>query len=305
MSRFESIDPTFHRPAARDLPGWLALDCRHGRALFAAPAPGGSHSVALDFIVWNPLTDERRRLPRPSPGPTATPAGHFTVTDRRHFNAAVLCAATAEGCDHRGCHRGPFRVVFLFSTSTHTYARVYSSEMDDWSNLTAGIPCHNLFLVDNMPSPSVLVRDTLYFRGHDNYDAFEYQVTTHCLSMIRRPASSSLMALADGEFHFTTLFEGPLRLCACTKKKASTGTVLWIQGRTFNLETLLPKDTLMPWFNVTGSVEGADIIFVIVFKYAHHRGDVYMVHLNSGKIKKVFEGYSYVFPYTSFCIPGI
>jgi hypothetical protein len=27
-----------------------------------------------------------------------------------------------------------------------------------------------------------------------------------------------------------------------------------------------------------GSVEGANIIFVIVYKYAHHYGDVHMVH---------------------------
>ncbi|KAM0837641.1 hypothetical protein ACQ4PT_061503 [Festuca glaucescens] len=27
------------RPATRDLPGWLVLDCRHGRALFATSSP--------------------------------------------------------------------------------------------------------------------------------------------------------------------------------------------------------------------------------------------------------------------------
>lgn len=301
-SRLEFIDPTFRRPAARDLPGWLALDCRHGRALFATPAPGGSFPVALDFIVWNPLTDERRRLPQPSPRPTAPPTGRST--DRPHFNAAVLCAATAEGCDHRGCHRGPFRVVFLFSTSTRTCALVYSSETDDWSYLTS-TPGHNLYSVDNMPSPSVLVGDTLYFRGSGNFHAFEYQVTTHRLSAIYRPQSASLMATAAGEFHFTTLLEDPLSLCLWSAEKVPDGFEQWVQARAFNLEMLLPKDTLMPRFNVTGSVEGADIIFVIVYKYAHHRGDVYMVHLDSGKITKVFEGYSYVFPYTSFCIPGI
>jgi len=113
------------------------------------------------------------------------------------------------------------------------------------------------------------------------------------------------MATADGEFHFTTLLEDPLSLCLWSAEKVPDGFEQWVQARAFNLEMLLPKDTLTPRFNVTGSVEGADIIFVIVYKYAHHRGDVYMVHLNSGKIKKVFEGYSYVFPYTSFCIPGI
>nr|CAB3460086.1 unnamed protein product [Digitaria exilis] len=147
-SRFVSIDP-----ASRDLPCWLALDCRHGRALFATPSPGSGAQVTLDFIVWDPLTNERRRLPQLSPPPT----------DRTRFNAAVLCDAAAEGCDHRGCHRDPFRVIFIFNTSASTSARVYSSRTDDWSERIS--IRHPRVLVDNKPWPSALLGDALRFRG--------------------------------------------------------------------------------------------------------------------------------------------
>ncbi|CAN6345149.1 unnamed protein product [Urochloa humidicola] len=175
-SRFVPIDPASRCPPARDLPGWLALDCRHGRALFAAPAPGSGARVTLDFIVWNPLTGERRRLPRPSPPPT----------DRVRFNAAVLCDATAaaEGCDHRGCHRVPFRVIFISTISGHTSARVYSSTTDDWGDLISADPPG---LSVNMPSPNALVEgDALYFGGNANY-CFEYQLSARRLSVIPQP----------------------------------------------------------------------------------------------------------------------
>ncbi|KAM0904891.1 hypothetical protein ACQ4PT_017748 [Festuca glaucescens] len=74
-------------PAGLDLPEWLVLDCRHGRALFATSSSDGERGV--DLVVWNPITSDQRRLPNP-----------WTLTERRRrdFNATVLCAA--EGCDH-------------------------------------------------------------------------------------------------------------------------------------------------------------------------------------------------------------
>lgn len=81
-------------------------------------------------MVWDPLTNEQRRLPRSSTPPSSL--------FKFKFNAAVLCAA-AEGCDHGDCHGGPFRVVFIFSATERamngaipgepiTFVRVYSSE---------------------------------------------------------------------------------------------------------------------------------------------------------------------------------
>jgi hypothetical protein len=78
-SRFVSTSAL--RPTGRDFPGWLVLDCRHGRALFATSSSDAK--AALDLLLWNPITDEQRCLPKP---PRTLLPGH-------KFNAAVLCAA--------------------------------------------------------------------------------------------------------------------------------------------------------------------------------------------------------------------
>ncbi|XP_044460276.1 uncharacterized protein [Triticum aestivum] len=89
-SVFRVVDPV--------LPCWLVVDCRHGQALFATTNP--RIEGTLDLVVWEPMTDDQRRVPQPSPEPE----------DYVDYAAAVLCAA--EGCDHCGCEGGPFRVAF-------------------------------------------------------------------------------------------------------------------------------------------------------------------------------------------------
>ncbi|KAF8725757.1 hypothetical protein HU200_020309 [Digitaria exilis] len=206
-SHFVSISPASRRPASHDLPRWLALGCRHGRALFATPAPDNGTKVTLDFIVWDPLTDERRRLPLPSP----------MLTGLSRFNAAVLCDAASEGYDHRGCHKGPFRVVFIFKTMSSTSVRMYSSTTDGWSERIC-IRQRRLF-VDMKPCPNTLLGDVLYFRGLEMC-GFEYQLSAQRLSVISQPCSSmtrgifiSLISTDDGELCFANLSEDPLCLC--------------------------------------------------------------------------------------------
>ncbi|KAL6594629.1 hypothetical protein ACP70R_048367 [Stipagrostis hirtigluma subsp. patula] len=313
-SRFVPNNPASRRPAARDLPGWLVLDCRHGRALFATPSPSLGDEVALDFLVWDPLTGEQRRLPRPSPPPTADLL----------FNAAVLCAAHTGGCDHRGCHGGAFLVAFLFTkligdTGYITSARVYSSETGDWSDLT--IVQHPDVYVDTKPLPSVLVGDALYFCGNLTY-AFEYQFGVGRLLLIGRPPPSVyqgrhifLISMEDGGLGCTDVEEEPnLCLRLWSREAAPNGVASWIQGRAIDLNTLLPA-TPCPWsasfprpdwmssVEVLGFVDGTDIMFVGKRTFSGGIAGVYMVKLNSGRATKVFEGRSCVFPYMSFSIP--
>jgi hypothetical protein len=183
------------RPAGRDFPGWLVLDCRHGRALFATSSPDAEG--AMDLVVWNPITNEERRLPKPPR--TLLPAGA-----RHDCNAAVLCAA--EGCDHIDCHGGPFRVVFVVTSTsnreTATSARVYLSESGAWSETTS--VHHHLELeeryicVDMMPS--VLVGDALFFSCGRKH-ILEYQLSAQQLSVIATPARfhGSCIVIMKGE----------------------------------------------------------------------------------------------------------
>ncbi|OEL22983.1 hypothetical protein BAE44_0015998 [Dichanthelium oligosanthes] len=73
----------------------LVLDCRHGRVLIHSIEPMG-------IFVWDPVSGQQKHLPLPP----------FRYA---HHMAAVLCAS--DGCDHLGCHGGPFLVVFA-GTST-------------------------------------------------------------------------------------------------------------------------------------------------------------------------------------------
>ncbi|KAM3406368.1 hypothetical protein ACQJBY_000446 [Aegilops geniculata] len=76
--------------ARAPVPTTVPWDCRHGRVLL-----GNRHKHDMGLIVWNPMTGRRTKLKSPA----------------RHWVAAVLCDVS--GCDHRACHEGPFRVVFV------------------------------------------------------------------------------------------------------------------------------------------------------------------------------------------------
>jgi hypothetical protein len=322
-SCFVPNNPASDCPAARDLPGRLVLDCRHGRVLFVAPSPSLGTQLNYDLVVWDPLTNEERCLPRLSPSPT--------VICGRHFNAAVLCSAPAEGCDHSKCHGGPFRVAFVWSRtcgdlhSFLTSARVYSSETGNWSE-PISVLHPNVFVLDRMPCPSTLVGDTLYFRFGFMH-ALEYQLGAQCLSIILGPpqlvfqsCAISLMSMEDGGLGCMDVEEdeSSLRLRLWSRDAASRcdDDAGWTRGRAIELEKLLPDGALpsprlaydlrsrVPSIQLLGFVEGTDVIFVGTQAFNHPHA-VYMVQFNSGRARKVFDQYTLVIPYTSFFIPGI
>jgi hypothetical protein len=140
------------RPPAPDQPGWIAMDCRHGRALFVTskhhwPKP------PVEFLVWDPVKRVQQRVP--------SPWQHYQY--QGGFNVAVLCASATQGCDHRSCQGGPFRIAIVFAGEMEevTKACLYSSETAAWSEF---IPlyhpdaCHDY---DNFHS--ILLGDSLYF----------------------------------------------------------------------------------------------------------------------------------------------
>ncbi|XP_066319788.1 uncharacterized protein [Miscanthus floridulus] len=102
-----------------------AIDARHGRVLLntASSWDFTFNCSGDDLVVWDPITGEHHRLPKlldhmyPHPYP-------FCCC----WTAAVLCAAAGGGCNHLDCHRGPFLVVFVCTSSREAFASVYSSE---------------------------------------------------------------------------------------------------------------------------------------------------------------------------------
>ncbi|CAL5092001.1 unnamed protein product [Urochloa decumbens] len=96
---------------------WRALDARHGRILLRSLGKRFGSDIAL--AVWDPITDEKRKLP-------------LLPRNRSTWVAAVLCFA-AGACDHLDCQRGPFLVVVVATNTGGTFICTCSSDDDAWS----------------------------------------------------------------------------------------------------------------------------------------------------------------------------
>ncbi|CAL5066583.1 unnamed protein product [Urochloa decumbens] len=72
-----------------------ALDARHGRVLLRGKP------LSPRLTVWDPVAGDRWELPPLS-----------DAWNKRRWNAAVLCAASATACDHLDCREKPFLVVY-------------------------------------------------------------------------------------------------------------------------------------------------------------------------------------------------
>jgi hypothetical protein len=286
------VPTSVFRPAEPDRPNWLVVDSRHGRALFVTM--NSKIEGTVDLVVWDPMTDAKHLVPQPSPLPE-----HYI-----DYTAAVLCVA--EGCDHTGCQEGPFRVAFLSTDrmSGITIARLYSSEVGAWSDLTS---VHHPRAYITRP-PSVLAGGRLYFSSSANH-IMEYKLGTPRLSVIEPPPSrhERLMTVENGRLAFAA--EDGTTLTLWSRETGPNGPDGWAKHSVVDLKTLLPdgafsdsqlryKTSWYPTASVTGFVEGADVIFVCTYF------SVYMVELKSGQVTKVLDSIAKVFPYMSFHIPS-
>ncbi|CAM0905236.1 unnamed protein product [Alopecurus aequalis] len=284
------------RPPAPDQPGWVAMDCRHGRALFTYSKHHWKNP--LELLLWDPMKREQQRVPLP------WKQQHRTVG----FNAAVLCAT--QGCDHRSCQGGPFRIAIVFADERGhvTQACLYSSETGVWSQFT---PLRHPDACDDYHNlPSLLVGDALYFSVTQGRNPIglrllgtiiECQLGTLTLSALKKPANNGrLMTTEDGRLGFAAMDGTSLTLWS--RETDPETAVGWSQLRVIDLNILLPDCALFTnsWFQpafVSGFAEGTQVIFV------SSQVHLYMLDLKSGRVKKM-PGYSLkVFPYTSFYIP--
>ncbi|XP_003561494.1 uncharacterized protein LOC100822187 [Brachypodium distachyon] len=252
------------RPADHLLPGWFAVDCRHGRALFV-PSPTRIKDISGDLLVWDPLTGDRRHVPSPD----------INMAFGLGSGAAVLCAA--QGCDHSGCHGGPFRVAVVSTDAAkqEISSRLYSSETGTWSQVTSVHHPHSW--ANHMPS--VLVGDALYFAVMKN-QIIEYRLGTLRLSLSDllpdgKAMFLGLLMMAEGGGLGFAKTDGST-LTLWSRETDPNGAPGWAQHRVINLETLLPRSDL--WFvpgatKVLGFAEGTKAIFVGIF------GSVYVIEL--------------------------
>ncbi|XP_037444260.1 uncharacterized protein LOC119312623 isoform X2 [Triticum dicoccoides] len=291
IPRFISTTASSFSLAAPDRRAWRALDCRHGRALFFPQGFGG-----LELLLWEPMTGAQQRIPVPAAFKCDYPT------------AAVLCAA--DGCDHRDCLGGPFRVVFLFvvvvdeETSICSFS-IYSSETGAWGELTS-VQCTLDFSIEFTESYSVLVdRSVLYFTSDGDASCasvVEYDLASHNLTVFGLPDRDyghaySLVLVEDGGIGVIQYLDTQLKLWT-REASAEAG---WVLNRVMCLENSLPMNALLHAVQVLGFAEEANVIFVNTVV------GIYTIELQSGHVREVCSdtdrGFCSLIPVVSFYTP--
>ncbi|VAH12707.1 unnamed protein product [Triticum turgidum subsp. durum] len=280
--------PTTASPFSLSAPdgrSWLARDCRHGRALFF---PKGQD--AEELLVWETITGAQHLVPVPA------------ALERGYLTAAVLCAA--DGCDHRDCLGGPFRVLFVFPGGHGTSACVYSSETGAWGEptLTQGelMGCiqHSCILVGS---------SLLYFVSYNMGESgtiLEYDLSTHSLTLFSAPDKHcglyNLVLTEDGGLGVIQDLHPHLKLW--TKEASGGAEARWVLSRVIDLPNLLPTSVRLDEgyrVLVVGFAEGANVIFVSTM------AGLFAIELQSEQVRKVCDHRSFlnVVPVVTFYTP--
>ncbi|XP_044394229.1 uncharacterized protein [Triticum aestivum] len=304
IPHFVSTTASSFSLAAPDRRFWRALDCRHGRAVFLS-----GREDTNELLVWEPITGTQQRIPVPAAFEmTASTAS--STTGLMYRTAAVVCAA--DGCDHQGCHGGPFCVLLVSTASILseygpfddfvTSACLYSSETGAWGELTS---MQDEFMMDFTYFSSVLVgRSLLYFLSYRGR-ILEYDLATHGLAVLSTPPQSiccsegfNVMLTEDGGLALIEALSPDLKLW---EREASEGTdAQWVLSQVISLDFLLPaivgpRDSVL----VLGFAEGANTIFVNTLH------NLFMIDLQSEQVKKVCDGRGFcnLIPVVSFYTP--
>ncbi|KAM3261308.1 hypothetical protein ACQJBY_052146 [Aegilops geniculata] len=245
-------------PAHPGLPDWVAMDCRHGRALFARLG------ITLDLIVLDPVTGHQHRVNSPN---------YYPMTG----SAAVLCAE--QGCDHHGCQGGHFHLAFVCTDQAGAiWAWLYSSETAEWARFTSLY--HSNDVLQRLGAPSVLVGDALYFNiGY----IVECQLGTLRMSMFEKPINGMgrLMTAEDGRLGFVAVVD-VTDLTLWSMETGPDGLTGWAKLRVIDLKALLPDGSFLirapedgiwsitkvipaPKAGIIGIAEGTQVIFVSTY----------------------------------------
>ncbi|XP_047071740.1 uncharacterized protein LOC124680732 [Lolium rigidum] len=288
-----TTDSPFALAAAPDCRSWRALDFRHGRALFLSKG-----RATWELLIWEPITGSSQLLRVPEAFETDHGTRKMAPT------AAVLCAL--DGCDHRDCRGGPFRLVFVFSVAADdgyaTSAYVYSSETGTWGEPAS---MQRMFSMKFTRYSSALVgRSKLYFMCDDVW-ILGYDLAKHNLTEIDPP---DFMSSDVGIFNIMPAEDGGLGLGVCQylhpnlKLWTKDTDAPWVLSRVINLGRSLPTGNIL---NPDGKVqlmsfaEGANVVFFNTIT------GIFIAGLQSQKVRKVCvkRGFCNLIPVVGFYIP--
>ncbi|KAL6880297.1 hypothetical protein ACP4OV_011862 [Aristida adscensionis] len=285
-------------PSARPAPPAPAGSTRSTPATAASSSttrPGASSlpTTCSSSGTPSPTTDELQQPPE-------LPAEDPDLYDPA-WNAAVLCAAAAAGCDHLDCRRGPFLVVLVATGISGTAACVYSSEAGAWNGPTYAQPGQAINGRVNL-GPSALVGNALYFLFYWGAGILKYNLATQEMSVIplatAYPSRLVLMAMEGGGLGVAGVDDAALYIWSRKDEDDR-----WIQSKAIDLKKLLPVDALEDSIYVYGFVDGANVIFIL----ANHV--LYSIDLKSSQTIKIDLGvgpmFYNVFPYMSFYTPAL
>jgi hypothetical protein len=280
------VHVTTFRPRARDRLDWFALDARHGRVLLHII---GSRDQERALVVWDPVTGEEWHMPMPD-------------FDFRDWDATVLCAAHATGCNHLHCRGGPFLVAFVGNLGGMASACVYSSEAGAWGDATTADNTGADTSVDMCPAE--LVGNALYFLSSQRATLVEYDLGRQKLAFINTPFTEDnavVMPWEGGRLGFAAVPWQSSTLHLWSRDARPDGTAAWSERRVIDLKAVPPLNE--PWSShhdhAVCFAEGLGVVFIST------SAGIFALNLESGRIKKVLSQELYtIIPYTSFCTPG-
>uniref|UniRef100_A0ACD6A2Q1 Uncharacterized protein n=1 Tax=Avena sativa TaxID=4498 RepID=A0ACD6A2Q1_AVESA len=289
ISRFVPTTSSPFSLAAPDLRSWQALDCRHGRALFLSKGQG-----TRELLLWEPTMGSQQRVPVPA------------AFQRGHPTAAVVCSV--DGCDHRHCQGGPFRLVFVFQGPevgdwAVTKACLYRSETGTWGGLTSCL--YGIFDMTFTDYSSVLIgRSLLYFMS-DGGTILQYDLSRHRLTGFDPPSYAHeqtfcLMRAKNGGLGVSAAFSTNLKLWSM--EAIGETDARWIPSRLICIHKLLPISAPVDAktrVSVLGFAEGANVIFV------NTAAGLFSIELRSNRARKVCDDHDFcnLIPVVSFYTP--
>jgi hypothetical protein len=155
--------------------------------------------------------------------------------------------------------------------------------------------------------PPVLIDGALYFMLWYNWDILKilkYDLDSNCLSLL----DASMVGVSTGSAAILTAMEDGslgvahqegLTLNLWSGTIGSDGAATWTQRRVINLKDVLPIQNPTQTLRLIGSVEGSDILFVIMDL------GIYEISLKSLRCKKIWkrERLCAFIPYMSFYDP--